>query len=88
MNAIVNRFLLTDHKENSVQIFVLMEATVSYFLIVQKYINSKQKILQQTKYSLYLENISTNMRKETGLNGFSAIITLLTLLILLIFIDN
>ena len=46
MNAIVNRFLLTDHKENSVQIFVLMEATVSYFLIVQKYINSKQKILQ------------------------------------------
>ena len=37
-----------------------MEATVFYLLMLQKYINSKQNILKQKKYSLCLKNISEN----------------------------
>ena len=53
---------------------IIIEATVSYLLILQKYINSKQKILKQKKYSLCLGNASKastsgNMRK-TGLNRY------------------
>ena len=37
-----------------------MEATVFYFLMLQKYVNSKQKILKLKKYLLYLGNISVD----------------------------
>ena len=53
---------------------IIIEATVSNLLILQKYINSKQKILKQKKYFLCLGNASKastsiNMRK-TGLNSY------------------
>ena len=51
-----------------------MEATVSYLLMVQKYINSKQKSLEIKDYARYLGNILrdctiNNMKKKTGLKG-------------------
>ena len=50
-----------------------MGVTVTYLLMLQKYINSKQKILEQKKYSLCLGSISgdfsANNMKKTGLNG-------------------
>ena len=46
-----------------------MEATVSYLLMLQKYINSKQKTLHCKDYALCLDNISkdftiNNMKKN------------------------
>ena len=46
-----------------------MEAAVFYFLMLQKYINPKQKILKEKKNPLRLGNISgnflaNNMRKN------------------------
>ena len=46
-----------------------MEATVSYLLMLQKYINSKQKTLKMKDYALCLGNISkkfaiNNMKKK------------------------
>ena len=51
-----------------------MGATVLYSLMLQKYINSKQKIQKIKKYPLCLGNISgdfsaNNMKKNPGLNG-------------------
>ena len=51
-----------------------MEATVSYLLMVQKYINSKQKSLEIKDYARYLGNILrdctiNNMKKKKGLKG-------------------
>ena len=48
-----------------------MKATVSYFLMLQKSINSKQKIQNIKQYTLYLGNISKDFTidniKKTGL---------------------
>ena len=48
-----------------------MEATVSYSLMLQKYISSKQKNSEIQDYALFLGNISkdftTNDIKRTGL---------------------
>ena len=48
-----------------------MEATVSYLLMLRKYINSKQKTYLH--YALFLGNISKdftiNNMKKTGLKG-------------------
>ena len=51
-----------------------MEATVCYLLMLQKYINSKQKNSEIKDYALCLGNISkdftiNNMKKKTGLKG-------------------
>ena len=52
-----------------------MEATVSYLLMLQKYITSKQNDSETKKIPLCLGNISKNfrsinMKKKTGLNGY------------------
>ena len=49
-----------------------METTVSYLLMLQKYISSKQKNLKKKDYAPCLGNISKNfttknMKKKTGL---------------------
>ena len=63
-----------------------MEATVSYLLMLQKYINSKQKKSEIKDYALYLGNVSQdftiNNMKKTGLKG--AVKFFLLILILLI----
>ena len=50
-----------------------MEATVSYLLMLQKYINSKQKDSEIKDYSLWLRNVSKdftiNIMKKTRLKG-------------------
>ena len=50
-----------------------MEATVSYLLMLQKYINSKQKKSEIKDCALYLGNVSQdftiNNMKKTGLRG-------------------
>ena len=50
-----------------------MESTVSYLLILQNYINSKQKNSEIKDYKLCLGNISIdftiNNMKKTGLGG-------------------
>ena len=50
-----------------------MEATVSYLLMLQKYINSKQKDSEIKDYSLWLHNVSKdftiNIMKKTRLKG-------------------
>ena len=50
-----------------------MEATVSYLLMLQKYINSKQKKSEIKDYALYLGNVSQdftiNNMTKTGLRG-------------------
>ena len=50
-----------------------MEATVSYFLMLQKYINSNKKT-EIKDCAQYLGNVSkdftiNNMKKKTGLKG-------------------
>ena len=52
-----------------------MGATVSYLLMLWKYISSKQKILKLKKYPLCLGNISKDfiankMKKKPGLNRY------------------
>ena len=48
-----------------------MEATIPYLLMLQKYISTKQKILELKNYALCLGNISkdftVNNMKKTGL---------------------
>ena len=71
-----------------------MEATISFLLMLQKRINSKQKTLEKKKkidYALCLGNVSKDftintMKKKTGLkrNKFFFLL-ILTLLILAIF---
>ena len=54
-----------------------MEQTVTYLLMVKKFINSKQKILRlQGLHYVCLGNILKdwsvdNMKKKTGLNGYA-----------------
>ena len=36
-----------DQRENFVQVFIIMEVTVFYLLMLQNYNNSKQKLLKQ-----------------------------------------
>ena len=63
-----------------------MEATVSYLLRLQQYINLKQKNPEIKDYTLYLGNISkdftSNSIKIKGFNGI--VIFFLFILILLI----
>ena len=52
-----------------------MEATVSYLLMLQKCINSKQKIQKKKSYPLCLANASKDFTvddnmKKTGLKGY------------------
>ena len=67
-----------------------MEATVSYFLMLQKYINSNKKT-EIKDCAQYLGNVSkdftiNNMKKKTGLKGFvKFFLLILILLILMIF---
>ena len=67
-----------------------MEATVSYFLMLQKYINSNKKT-EIKDCPQYLGNVSkdftiNNMKKKTGLKGFvKFFLLILILLILMIF---
>ena len=67
-----------------------MEATVSYFLMLQKYINSNKKT-EIKDCAQYLGNLSkdftiNNMKKKTGLKGFvKFFLLILILLILMIF---
>ena len=66
-----------------------MEATVSYFLMLQKYINSNKKT-EIKDCAQYLGNVSKdftiNMKKKTGLKGFvKFFLLILILLILMIF---
>ena len=65
-----------------------MEATVSYLLMLQKYINSRQKNSEIKDYALCLGNISkdfiiNDMKKEGSCKKFFPLI--LILLILTIF---
>ena len=51
-----------------------MEATVSYLLMLQKYINSKEDYSEIKYYALCLGNVLkdftiNNMKKKTGLKG-------------------
>ena len=55
-----------------------MGGTVSYLLMLQKYINSKQKKSEIKDYALYLGNVLqdvtiNNMKKKTGLRGVNLI---------------
>ena len=55
-----------------------MGAAVSYLLMLQKYINSKQKKSEIKDYALYLGNVLqdvtiNNMKKKTGLRGVNLI---------------
>ena len=67
-----------------------MEATVSYFLMLQKYINSNKKT-EIKDCAQYSGNVSkdftiNNMKKKTGLKGFvKFFLLILILLILMIF---
>ena len=67
-----------------------MEATVSYLLKLQQYINLKQKNPEIKYYTLYLGNISkdftSNNIKRTGFKGIlNFFLFILILLILTIF---
>ena len=53
------------------EVSTIIEATVSCFLMLQKYINSSQKNSEKKDYALYLGNISKDFTidnvKKTGL---------------------
>ena len=64
-----------------------MEAAVSYLLMLQKYINSKQKKLKIKDEALCLGNISKgftiNNMKKTGLKGVANFFLLVLILLVL-----
>ena len=70
-----------------------MEATVSYLLMLQKCINSKQKIQKKKLYPLCLGNILKdftidNMKKKECMNMYITFLLITILLIFWIFIFN
>ena len=51
----------TKPKKDLYQLYILMKTTVSYLLMLQKYISSKQKSLIHLLYTLCLGNISKDL---------------------------
>ena len=81
--------ILHNHEKDLYQVYTIMDTTVSYLLMLQKYSIESKKLFFETKkdYTLCLGNISkdftiSNMKKA-GLKGVVILFLLISILLIL-----